>query len=68
MVDAVSPECLTPQSTVVSAYQRFLSDETLFGKIIECSADQQFFLETPTLANGRISQRAVTVWDPQFIM
>jgi NAD(P)-dependent dehydrogenase (short-subunit alcohol dehydrogenase family) len=68
MVDAVSPECLTPQSTVVAAYERLLGDETLFGKIIECSADKQFFLETPELANGDISKRAVTVWDPLFKM
>lgn len=68
MVDAVSPECLTPQSTIVSAYERFLDDEALFGKVIECSADKQFFLETPSLANGRISKRAVTVWDPLFEM
>lgn len=66
MVDAVSPECLTLQSTIVSAYQRFLTDETLFGKTIECSADKQFFLETPSLANGYVSQRAVTVYEPLF--
>lgn len=67
MIDAVSAECLTPQSTIVSAYERCL-DEMLFGKIIECSGDKQFFLETPSLANGRISKRAVTVWDPLFKM
>ncbi|KAF2751695.1 15-hydroxyprostaglandin dehydrogenase [Sporormia fimetaria CBS 119925] len=68
MVDAVSPECLTPQSTIVSAYKRFLDDDTLFGKVVECSADKQLFLETPKLANGSVSQRAVTVWDPLFEM
>ncbi|ORY08727.1 15-hydroxyprostaglandin dehydrogenase [Clohesyomyces aquaticus] len=68
MIDAVSEECLTPQSTIVAAYQRCLEDDSLFGKVIECSADKQFFLETPSLKNGRISQRAVTVWDPLFKM
>jgi hypothetical protein len=68
MIDAVSPEALTPQSTIVAAYERCLDDESLFGKIIECSADKQFFLETPSLANGQISKRAVTVWDPLFKM
>ncbi|KAF2659221.1 15-hydroxyprostaglandin dehydrogenase [Lophiostoma macrostomum CBS 122681] len=68
MVDAVSPECLTPQSTIVAAYERCLDDASLYAKVIECSADKQFFLETPTLANGRISKRATTVWEPLFKM
>ncbi|KAF2021865.1 hypothetical protein BU24DRAFT_417498 [Aaosphaeria arxii CBS 175.79] len=68
MVDAVSPECLTPESTIVAAYERCLDDASIFGKVIECSTDKQFFLETPSLANGRISERAVTVWDPLFKM
>ncbi|KAF2741428.1 15-hydroxyprostaglandin dehydrogenase [Polyplosphaeria fusca] len=68
MVDAVSPECLTPVSTIVAAYKRCLNDASVFGKVIECSAAQQFLLETPELANGRVSKRAVTVWDPLFKM
>jgi hypothetical protein len=59
---------LTPISTIVAAYERFLDDESLFGRAIECSVDKQFFIETPTLANGHISKRAVTVWDPLFKM
>lgn len=59
---------LTPISTIVAAYERCLDDESLFGKVIECSTDKQFFLETPSLANGRFSKRAVTVWDPLFKM
>jgi NAD(P)-dependent dehydrogenase (short-subunit alcohol dehydrogenase family) len=66
MIDAVSPECLTPQSTIVSAYRLFLDDETLFGKTVECSAEKILFLETPSLANGHVSQRAVTVYEPLF--
>ncbi|KAF1842347.1 NAD(P)-binding protein [Cucurbitaria berberidis CBS 394.84] len=66
MVDAVSPECLTSVSTIVSAYEKFLEDESLYGRVLECSADKHFFLEPPTLANGRVSRRAVTVWDPLF--
>ncbi|KAH7402502.1 hypothetical protein BKA66DRAFT_564417 [Pyrenochaeta sp. MPI-SDFR-AT-0127] len=68
MVDAVSAECMTPVSTVVGAYERFLEDESLYGRIVECSAEKHFFLEPPTLANGRVSRRAVTVWDPLFKM
>ncbi|CAO2657444.1 Nn.00g035700.m01.CDS01 [Neocucurbitaria sp. VM-36] len=68
MVDAVSPECLTPVSTIVSAYEKFLEDDKLYGRVLECSADKHFFLEQPNLANGRVSRRAVTVWDPLFKM
>ncbi|KAF2270872.1 15-hydroxyprostaglandin dehydrogenase, partial [Lojkania enalia] len=68
MIDAVSVECLTPVSTIVAGYERFLNDESLYGKVIECSADKHFFLETPSLANGHVSKRAVTVWDPLFQM
>jgi NAD(P)-dependent dehydrogenase (short-subunit alcohol dehydrogenase family) len=68
MIDAVSPEALTPQSTIAAAYERCLNDESLFGKVIECSADKQFFLDPPSLANGKISKRACTVWEPLFKM
>ncbi|KAH7078964.1 15-hydroxyprostaglandin dehydrogenase [Paraphoma chrysanthemicola] len=68
MIDAVSPDCLTPISTIVSAYERFLDDDSLYGRIMECSVDKHFFIEQPTLANGQYSRRAVTVWDPLFKM
>ncbi|KAF2030286.1 15-hydroxyprostaglandin dehydrogenase [Setomelanomma holmii] len=66
MIDAVSPDCLTPVSTIVSAYENFLDDETLYGRVLECSVDKHFFIEQPILANGHYSIRAVTVWDPLF--
>lgn len=59
---------LTPISNVVSAYERFLDDDSLYGRVLECSAEKQFFLEPLTLANGHVSRRAVTVWDPLFKM
>ena len=68
MTGYLSRGSLTPVLTIVAAYQRCLSDDSLYGKVIECSSDQQFFLETPALANGRVSRRAVTVWDPLFKM
>ena len=52
----------------MSAYERFLDDDSLYGRVMECSADKHFVLETPSLANGHISRRAVTVWDPLFKM
>ena len=68
MVAAVSPECMTPVETIVKAYQGFLDEEGegRAGEIVECSADRIITLKTPELGNGRVSQRAVTVWDPLF--
>jgi len=70
MIDAVSPECLTPISTIISAYARFLNDDenSLFGEAIECSADKQLFVPRPEFLNGMVSRRACTVWDPLFKM
>jgi hypothetical protein len=55
-------------STIVAAYERCLDDAALFGRVIECSVDKQFELDTPSLANGYYSKRAVTVWEPLFKM
>ncbi|KAI1623492.1 15-hydroxyprostaglandin dehydrogenase [Exophiala viscosa] len=68
MIDAVSSECLTPASTIVSAYNHFLDNPTVSGQVVECSTDKHFFLPRPELANGRFTKRAITVWDPLFKM
>jgi len=70
MIDAVSPECLTPISTITSAYMKFLNDEdgSLSGEAIECSVEKHFFVPRPEYLNGRVSKRACTVWDPLFKM
>jgi len=36
------------------------------GQVVECSADKHFFLPRPALANGRLTKRAFTVWEPLF--
>jgi hypothetical protein len=59
---------MTPISTIVGAYEKFLEDDSLYGRVVEGSADQLCFLETPSLGNGRVSKRSVTVWDPLFKM
>jgi hypothetical protein len=59
---------LTPISTVVGAYDRFLNDESLTGQAVECSADKEIFLSFPEYANGRVTKRVCTVWDPLFKM
>ncbi|ROT39501.1 15-hydroxyprostaglandin dehydrogenase [Sodiomyces alkalinus F11] len=68
MVAAVSPECLTPISTVVAGYNRFLEDESLYGQALEASADKLLLVPSMEHLNGRITKRAVTVWDPLFKM
>ncbi|KAL6703768.1 hypothetical protein ACN47E_009067 [Coniothyrium glycines] len=66
LVDAIGEECLTPVSTIVSAYEKFLEDETLYGRVLECSSDKHFDIEPPSLANGYLSKRAISVWEPLF--
>ncbi|KAG9259034.1 15-hydroxyprostaglandin dehydrogenase [Emericellopsis atlantica] len=66
MVAAVSPECLTPVSTIVRAYNKCLDDDSLAGEVLECSVEEILALPVPELRNGRFSKRAVTVWDPLF--
>lgn len=68
MVAAVSPECLTPAETIVRAYEQQLDEEGegRAGEVVECSADEIITLKVPELGNGRVSKRAVTVWDPLF--
>jgi hypothetical protein len=59
---------LTPVSTIVSAYNTALEDDSMVGEALECSVDKIIVLPKPELANGRFSKRAVTVWDPLFKM
>lgn len=59
---------MTPVSTIVAAYNKCLDDESLNGEAVECSADKLLLTPRPAFQNGRVSQRAVTVWDPLFKM
>ncbi|KAF7556848.1 hypothetical protein G7Z17_g1150 [Cylindrodendrum hubeiense] len=59
---------MTPVDTIVSAYNRCLEDDSLSGEAIECSVDKLLLVPRPEYQNGRVSQRAVTVWDPLFKM
>jgi len=68
MVAAVSSDCMTPLSTITSAYDKFLEDEggSLAGTAIEASVDKLCTVKYPDYLNGRYSQRACTVWEPLF--
>ncbi|OCT48362.1 hypothetical protein CLCR_04438 [Cladophialophora carrionii] len=59
---------LTPRSTILAGYLKFLDDPSLNGKIIEASRDQLFFQEKPPYADGDYSKRSSTVFDPLFEM
>lgn len=66
MVEAVRPDFLTPIATIVKAYEKFLSDDGLWGQAVECSVDRLIFSEQPGYLDGAYSKRATTVWDPLF--
>lgn len=67
MIDAVAPDCVTSVSTIVAAYDEFLSEENQHtGESVECSVDKHFLVPQPGYVNGKFSKRAVTVWDPLF--
>lgn len=59
---------MTPVSTIISAYHKCLEDDSLSGEALEGSADKVLPIPRPELQNGRVSTRAVTVWDPLFKM
>ena len=68
MLDAVSPENLTPVDNIVRTYDRFLNDDDLYDQVVECSAEKQITWKVPEFANGKVTKRACTVWDPLFKM
>ncbi|KAF2142681.1 uncharacterized protein K452DRAFT_308321 [Aplosporella prunicola CBS 121167] len=69
MINAVSPECITPVDTVLRAYHTFLdAAEPLAGQIVEASADQLIYYDLPEEGNGAVTRRAVAVWEPLFEM
>lgn len=62
----ISSSSLTPISTVVRGYNRFLNDGSLNGKAFEASAEKLLEYDLPEPRNGRITERAITVWEPLF--
>jgi hypothetical protein len=57
---------MTPISTIIAAYNKFLDDSSLNGEAIEGSAEKLLIHPRQGLLNGRVTKRAVTVWDPLF--
>lgn len=58
---------LTPKSTIVAGYLKFLNDRSLNGQLLECSRDKLIILKKPEYADGEFSQRTGTVYDPLFV-
>lgn len=67
-ISQLTSDSLTPISTIVAAYNKFLDDDSLAGQAIEGSADKHIFSHWPEFLNGSVSKRSVTVWDPLFEM
>ncbi|EWC43847.1 hypothetical protein DRE_07291 [Drechslerella stenobrocha 248] len=44
-------EHITPVATIVAAYDKFITDETLVGKVVECSQGSHFFREKSEYPN-----------------
>lgn len=60
---------VTSIQTVLEAFQVFLEDTTgMTGELLECSGTRLVFYPMPAPGNGRVTQRAVTVWEPLFRM
>ncbi|KAH9823608.1 15-hydroxyprostaglandin dehydrogenase [Teratosphaeria destructans] len=69
MIEAVSPDCLTPVSTIIAAHDRFIEDQDgICGQALEGSADKLVYYNLPEYGNGYKTKRAVTVWEPLFEM
>ncbi|KAK5128262.1 hypothetical protein LTR85_002929 [Meristemomyces frigidus] len=69
MMAAVTPECITPISTIIAAHDHFIDDKTgAAGQALEGSADKLVYYDTPAYGNGYKTKRAVTVWEPLFKM
>lgn len=60
---------ITPVETILKAYDVFLEDTTgMAGQLLEGSAEKLIYYQMPQPGNGRITERAVTVWEPLFEM
>lgn len=57
-------------STVLNGYDIFLNDtsNTKTGQAVEASVDSLFYYDLPEMQNGFKTKRAVTVWEPLFVM
>ncbi|KAL5337482.1 hypothetical protein BJX70DRAFT_234720 [Aspergillus crustosus] len=69
MIEAVTPECVTPVDVILRGYQMFLEDTSgRTGETVEGSGDKLVSYAMPAYGNGHITKRAVTVWEPLFRM
>ncbi|KAK6503879.1 hypothetical protein TWF481_008881 [Arthrobotrys musiformis] len=67
--DFFPEEHITPVSTIVSAYNKFIDDETLTGQVAECSQDNHFFrkqVEYPSESQRWMNEDSGECWDRAY--
>ena len=50
----------------MAAYLKCLEDSSLNGELLECSRDKVLLLAKPEYADGEVTKRTCTVYDPFF--
>ncbi|KAF3159366.1 hypothetical protein TWF788_003775 [Orbilia oligospora] len=63
--DFFPEEHITPVSTIVSAYNKFIDDETLTGQVVECAQDQHYFrkqVEYPSESQRWMNEDSGECW------
>ncbi|KAK6331299.1 hypothetical protein TWF730_004385 [Orbilia blumenaviensis] len=63
--DFFPEEHITPLSTIVSAYNKFIDDATLTGQVVECSQDQHYFrkqVEYPSESQRWMNEDSGECW------
>ncbi|KAI9837918.1 MAG: hypothetical protein M1837_002657 [Sclerophora amabilis] len=64
-------EHITPPETIVRAFENFLNDRTLTGKVAECSLDQIFYREIidyPNESQRWVNEESSHLWDAAYGM
>ncbi|KAK6342328.1 hypothetical protein TWF718_007731 [Orbilia javanica] len=67
--DFFPEEHLTPLSTIVSAFNRFIDDESLTGQVVECAQDQHYFrkqVEYPSESQRWMNEDSGPSWDRAY--
>jgi len=69
LLDSFPQEHITPLSTIVSAFDKFITDESLKGQIVECSQTNHFFrkqVEYPDESTRWLMEESAPYWDKGY--
>ncbi|KAK6515967.1 hypothetical protein TWF281_004557 [Arthrobotrys megalospora] len=67
--DFFPEEHITPVSTIVSAYNKFIDDDKLTGQVVECAQDQHYFrtqVEYPSESQRWMNEDSGECWDRAY--